>query len=409
MDMCECRLCGKELVVVFADFGHTPLANGYLQSEACVEQEPLYPLKVFVCDSCYLVQVPEFVSPADLFTQYSYLSSCSSTWQKHCKTFCDTACQNLSLERSSFVVELASNDGTLLHNFQALGIRVLGVEPSVNVAAIAESRGVPTHNAFFGAATATDIVSRYGNADLVVANNVLAHVPDIHDFVAGISLLLKPSGRVSVEFPHVVHLIADCQFDTIYHEHFSYLSLYCVERALAEHGLKVIRVDELSTHGGSLRVQAARIESEVAVDDSVQVVRDMEMRLGITRLETYEQFFGRVAEICEELRSVMTEAKSQGLKIAAYGAAAKGAMLLSFCKIGPELVSFVSDRNTEKQGKLLPGTRIPVFGPEHIMSERPDIILILPWNLKAEIVSQLSFAREWGARFIVPIPAVAEV
>jgi SAM-dependent methyltransferase len=381
-----CRSCGGRLTVTMADLGLQPASNAFLDSQAAISQEKRYPLRAKVCETCKLVQLDYDVAPEELFGNYVYFSSYSDDWLAHAKAYCHMAQKRFDLSPSSLVVELASNDGYLLKNFLKMGIPVLGIDPSDTVAAAAEKIGVPTLVRFFGEKVARELAQQGRQADLIIGNNVLAHVPQLNDFVAGIGLLLRPSGSVTIEFPHLLELIRHVEFDTIYHEHYSYFSLYAIEQVFRRHNLRIYDVERLSTHGGSLRIFASHA--------------------GLSELATYMQFAERVDECRESLREFLAGAKRDGKRIAAYGAAAKGNTLLNFCGVTPRDISFVADRNPHKQNKLLPGTHIPVVSPEHLMQAKPDYVLILPWNLRDEIRQQLDGIKAWGGRFVTPVPLV---
>jgi SAM-dependent methyltransferase len=402
-----CRFCGTVLSQTFVDLGRSPLANSYLRPEQIHLMEPHYPLHVHVCTDCRLVQLAEFEKAENIFSDYAYFSSFSDLWLRHCKSYADRMVEELSLDPNSLVVEVASNDGYMLQYFKDRGIRVLGVEPAANVAKVATQKGIATKIAFFGSATAQQLTNTVGMADLICANNVLAHVPDLNDFVAGFKILLKPTGTITVEFPHLLHLIADGQFDTIYHEHFSYFSLEVVDRVFASHGLTVFDVDRLPTHGGSLRVHACH-----AADASRErtarfhaVLAD-EQAAGLDNLATYGQFAEHVVDVkCQLLEFLITTRRQRKL-VAGYGAPAKGNTLLNYCGVGPELIGFTVDRSPHKQGRYLPGTQIPIFAPEHIFETKPSYVLILPWNIQQEIIEQMQSIREWGGKFVVAIPSL---
>ena len=391
--------------MTFADLGLSPLANSYVEPEDAHRPELFLPLHAWTCESCFLVQLEEFETPEKIFTDYAYFSSFSTSWLEHAKTFVEGAIERFALDRESLVVEIASNDGYLLQFAKAAGIPVLGIEPARNVAAAAIAAGIPTRVEFFGVDCAKRLAAEGIAADLIVANNVLAHVPDINDFVGGIALALKPSGRASFEFPHLLRLIDEGQFDTIYHEHFSYLSLGTVRRIFGAHGLDVVDVDELPTHGGSLRVTAARAGAH-SVSARVGALIEREEAAGLSRIETYTAFNERVDAAKRGLLAFLIEAKRAGKRVAAYGAPAKGNTLLNYCGIRTDFVDFTVDRSPHKQGRLLPGTRIPIAPVERILEEKPDYVLILPWNLREEIMDQMSAVRAYGGRFVVPIPEV---
>ena len=399
-----CRSCGAALEHSFVDLGNSPLANAFLSAGDLGRPEPVYPLHVRVCGNCMLAQLPQLETAENIFSHYVYFSSYSESWLDHAERFAREAVARHRLAASSLVVEVGSNDGYLLQFFARAGIPVLGVEPAANIARVAEAKGVRTRVAFFGLETAKSIVAGEGQADLVVGNNVLAHVPDLNDFIAGLAVLLKPGGVLTMEFPHLLKLIEENQFDTIYHEHFCYFSLLSVETAFERHGLKVFDVETLPTHGGSLRVHAAPAASGRAAAAPVVALRRLEKEKGLDRIETYAGFSARPRRVKEQLLALLAAARREGKRVAAYGAAAKGNTLLNYCGIGADAIEYVVDRNPHKQGLFLPGSHIPVVGPGHLRERRPDVILVLPWNLLDEVLAQLSFARDWGARFLVPIP-----
>ena len=400
-----CRFCGAPVAQSFVDLGSTPLANAYLTEAQLAQPEPSYPLRAFVCSHCWLVQADSFVPPEDIFSHYAYFSSYSDSWVEHARQFTEMARERFGLNGNSQVIEVASNDGYLLKHFVAAGVPVLGIEPAVNVAEAARQIGVPTEARFFGRETAADLVARGLSADMVIGNNVLAHVPDINDFVGGLAAVLKPDGIVSVEFPHLLRLIEGVQFDTVYHEHFYYLSLLAVEAVFAAHGLKVFDVEELPTHGGSLRIMACRAASGAhATGPGLAKVRGDERTAGFDRVETYAAFQDRVAPIREGLLAFLDEAAVKGQSVVAYGAAAKGNTLLNFCAIGTDRIDYVVDRSPAKQGHFLPGSHLPVLAPERIAETRPDYVLILPWNIRDEVMAAMSHIRQWGGRFVVAVP-----
>ena len=400
----HCRACGAPLTETFVDLGATPLANSYLEPAAADRMEPHYPLHARVCGSCLLVQLPAVQTAEAIFSDYAYFSSYSDSWVEHARRYVDGIVPALGLGPESLVVEIASNDGYLLQHLVAAGIGVLGVEPAANVAAAAIAAGIDTEVSFFGRDYAADLVIRRGHADLIIANNVLAHVPDLNDFIAGIAVLLAPDGRVTIEAPHLLHLIRHRQFDTIYHEHFSYLSLLATSAAVARHGLAVVGVEELPTHGGSLRYHLAHAAAGIAPGPGVAAVLADERAAGMDRLAGYRGFAEACADVKAGLLAYLIEARRTGRTVAAYGAPAKGNTLLTYCGVGPELVSYTVDRSPAKQGRLLPGSRIPVHAPEHLRSHRPDDILILPWNLRDEIAGQLADVVELGSRLVVAVP-----
>ncbi len=403
-----CRFCGAALRHTFVDLGPSPLCESYVALRDLSKMEAFYPLHVYVCGNCFLVQLQEFVSPADIFSDYAYFSSYSDSWLKHAETYVEHIIERLDLHHGSEVVEIASNDGYLLQYFIARGIPALGIEPAANVAREAIKKGIPTRIAFFGAATARELVEESIRPTLLIGNNVLAHVPDLNDFVEGIKILLADSGVVTMEFPHLMRLVERNQFDTIYHEHFSYFSFTVVAMIFASHGLTVFDVEELSTHGGSLRIYARHDHnSAAAVRESVTDLLAREEQAGVTSLEYYSTFGARVAETKRNLLSFLIEAKRAGKAISGYGAPGKGNTLLNYCGVRGDFIDYTVDRNPLKQGRFLPGTHIPIFQPEKIRQTRPDFVLIMPWNIKDEIVQQLSYIREWGGRFVVAIPELS--
>ncbi len=405
--MRSCRCCGAALQTTFADLGMTPMANSFVSPERAERMEPFYPLCAYVCEACHLVQLAAFESPQAIFGDYVYFSSFSESWLRHAKDYVQSAAARFALGPNSLVVEVASNDGYLLQYFKARGIPVLGVDPAANVAEQAVAKGIPTEVAFFGSETAQSLRKKGIRPNLMVANNVLAHVPELHDFVEGFRILLAPDGVATFEFPHLLRLMQKNEFDTIYHEHFSYLSFEVVEALFAHHGLTVFDVEELPTHGGSLRVYACQAENDaLSPSERVEALRETEKAAGLQDLATYRRFARGVVESKRALLEFLIEASRNGMKVAAYGAPAKGNTLLNYCGVGPELIAFTVDRNPAKQGMLLPGTHIPVRSPEAILDEKPDFVLILPWNLRDEIAAQMSAIREWGGRFVVPIPRV---
>jgi len=383
----------------------SPLSNSYLSESQLQSMERFYPLHAYVCASCFLVQLPEFETPENIFSDYAYFSSYSESWLRHCQAYAADMVKRWRLGGSSRVVEIASNDGYLLQYFKALGVPVLGIEPAANVAETAMARGIPTDVAFFGEKKGTELARAGKSADLIAANNVLAHVPDINDFVMGFKCALNPGGCVTVEFPHLLQLIRQNQFDTIYHEHFSYLSLGFVSKLFATHGLRVFDVEELTTHGGSLRVYGCHAQDDnKPTNDSVPALQAREQERGLLDLATYRRFSEGVVRTKCNVLDFFIDAKRAGQRIAGYGAPAKGNTLLNFCGIGPELLPFTVDKSPHKQGLFLPGTHIPVHSPEVIAETKPDYVFILPWNLRDEIVNQMAVVRKWGGKFVVPIP-----
>jgi len=405
MTTCNCRFCQTPLQYSFADLGMSPLSNAFLSTDQLNQAEKFYPLHVYVCEKCFLVQLESFEAPDVIFSNYVYFSSYSASWLNHAQQYTKSMIENYQLNSQHLVIEIASNDGYLLQYFQQYKIPVLGIEPAKNVAQVALEKGIPTDVAFFGIETAKNLIKREQSADLIVANNVLAHVPDINDFVAGLKLLLKPQGIITIEFPHLLNLIKENQFDTIYHEHFSYLSLLAIETIFAQHGLMIFDVEELSTHGGSLRIHACHYNTRTE-SPQIKLLRSKESAAQLDKLETYTKFLNRVKLIKQNLLLSLIQLKKQNKQIVAYGAAAKGNTLLNYCGIREDFIDYVADLNPHKQDKYLPGTHIPVYSPEQLKITQPDYILILPWNLQAEIMQQLSFIREWGGQFIIPIPDV---
>jgi SAM-dependent methyltransferase len=400
-----CRLCGSLDRDVVLDLGVSPLSNKLVDPARRRHAEPFYPLRLLVCRACRLVQVDEFVSPADLFSEYSYFSSYSNLWLTHAREYADMVVPRFSLGPGTKVVELASNDGYLLQYFATRGIPVLGVEPAANVAAKAAEKGLPTVTEFFGVDTARRLLAVGHAADLLVANNVLAHVPDLNGFVEGVRILLKPTGVATFEFSHVLRMIQGNQFDSIYHEHFCYFSLHVVERVLARHGLSVFDVEELPTHGGSLRVFVAPEGAGRAVAASVGRVLADEGEAGLDSVDCYRSFAARVKGAKRDLLAFLIGVRRAGKSVVGYGAAAKGNTLLNYCGIRTDFLDYVADRSPHKQGLLLPGTGIPVVPPDRIMETRPDYVLLLAWNLVEEVVAQLEAVSSWGGRFVVPLPA----
>jgi SAM-dependent methyltransferase len=403
----RCRFCAALLRTTFVDLGMSPLCESYVSAEGLAEMEPFYPLHVYVCDECFLVQLREFVTPAAIFSEYAYFSSYSTSWVEHARRYAEAMIERFGLTPANQVMEIASNDGYLLQHFVARGVPVLGIEPAANVAQVAIDKGVPTRVEFFGVETARAIARERGRPDLLLGNNVLAHVPDLNDFVGGMKCLLAPGGVITMEFPHLERLIAENQFDTIYHEHFSYLSFVVVERVFAHHGLTLFDVEELPTHGGSLRIYARHAERDTpAVGERVQALRKREIDGGFLTLDRYRGFDEQVRETKRKLLAFLIESKRQNKTIAGYGAAGKGNTLLNYCGIRTDFLDFIVDANPYKQGKYTPGARIPIRPPEALREARPDYVMILPWNLKDEISRSAAYVREWGGRFFVPIPEV---
>jgi SAM-dependent methyltransferase len=401
----KCRLCGTGLHHVFVDLGQSPLANSYLSAQDLQRDEPRYPLRVYVCDNCFLVQLDAWETPENIFSEYTYFSSFSDSWLRHAEDYVSGMIDQFSIGPSHQVIEVASNDGYLLQYFRQRRIPVLGIEPARNVAEAARAKGIPTRTAFFGEETARSLRSEGVVADLLIGNNVLAHVPDLNDFIEGIRIALADEGILTMEFPHLMQLMDGCQFDTIYHEHYSYFSFLTVEKAFRMHGLAVFDVEELPTHGGSLRIYAQhRDTGPHAETERVSELREREARENFGELPHYLSFGRRAELIKQRLRDFLGTARQSGKRVACYGAPAKGNTLLNYCGIGTELIDYTVDRSPHKQGRYLPGSHIPIYAPEKIMETRPDYILILPWNLKDEVITQMSAARAWGAQFVVPIP-----
>jgi SAM-dependent methyltransferase len=402
-----CRFCGATLRHTFVDLGMSPLCETYPAAADFKNGEVYYPLHVYTCETCFLVQLEEYERVENIFSDYPYFSSYSDSWLAHCENYCDKMTTRFGLNGKSFVVEVASNDGYLLQYFVRKQVPVLGIEPAANVAKVAVEKGVPTLVRFFGVQAANELVAERGGADLLLGNNVLAQVPDLNDFVEGLKILLKPEGVLTLEFPHLLRLIEWNEFDTIYHEHFSYFSLLTTARILEAHGMRVFDVEELSTHGGSLRVYASRVESvSHQVQPAVALLIETEKKAGLASLEGYERFAQQVKDTKFALVEFLLSAARQGKKVAGYGAPGKSATLLHYCGIGRDLIEFTVDRSPHKQGRFLPGSHIPIYHPDRIREAQPDYVVILPWNLKEEIMQQLSFIREWGGKFVVPIPKV---
>jgi 2-polyprenyl-3-methyl-5-hydroxy-6-metoxy-1,4-benzoquinol methylase len=403
-----CRFCGAELYRTFVDLGMSPLCETYPSRADLNHGEMYYPLHVYVCEACWLVQLEEYESAENIFSDYAYFSSYSDSWLRHCQKYCDEVESRFHLAKESHVVEVASNDGYLLQNFVRKGIPVLGIEPAGNVARAAVEKGVPTLVRFFGAELAEELAREGRSADLIIGNNVLAQVPDLNDFVEGLKILLKPDGVLTLEFPHLLRLIELNEFDTIYHEHFSYFSLLCAQKILQAHEMRIFDVEELKSHGGSLRLFACRASSALhSTSPNVQRILDDEIKAGLNTVEGYEGFSRQVLQTKMELVEFLIEAKRRGMTVAGYGAPGKSATLLHYCGIGKDMIEYTVDRSPFKQGRHLPGSRIPIYSPDRIVETKPDYVLILPWNLKDEIEQQLSYIREWGGRFVVPIPRLA--
>jgi len=403
----HCRFCGAALERTFIDLGMSPLCETYPSVSDLNRGEVYYPLHVYVCGQCYLVQLEEYESAEKIFSDYAYFSSYSDSWLKHADNYCAQMVSRFGLNESSFVVEVASNDGYLLQHFVSRGVPVLGIEPAANVAKVAVEKNIPTLVRFFGTQVANELAGEGRCADLVLGNNVLAQVPDLNDFVEGLKIMLKPEGVLTLEFPHLLRLIDRNEFDTIYHEHFSYFSIITTLRLMEAHGMRVFDVEELPTHGGSLRVYACRTESQThALQPRVQRLLAEEEEAGLASLEGYESFARQVKQTKLSLLNFLLQAAQEGKSVAGYGAPGKSATLLHYCGISKDLIQYTVDRSPHKQGRFLPGTHIPIYHPDRIRETQPDYVVILPWNLKDEIIEQLQFIRKWGGRFVVPIPTL---
>lgn len=408
MTVRTCRFCGAGLHRTFVDLGMSPLCETYPSAAELNRGEVYYPLHVYICEHCWLVQLEEYESPESIFSDYAYFASYSDSWLRHCEKYCNEMQERFGLDGHSFVAEVASNDGYLLQYFVRHGISVLGIEPAANVAKAAIEKGVPTLVRFFGTQVAKELVAERRAADLVIGNNVLAQVPDLNDFVEGLNILLSAEGVLTLEFPHLLRLMELNEFDTIYHEHFSYFSLISLLTIMEAHGLRVFDVEELKSHGGSLRVFACHIRSRThSITPNVGKVIGDEINAQLNRIEGYLGFAQQVRETKFTLVEFLLGAARRGETVAGYGAPGKSATLLHYCGIGKDLIEYTVDRSSFKQGRHLPGTHIPIYNPEHIRETKPDYVIILPWNLKDEIMQQLSYIREWGGRFVVPIPKVA--
>jgi 2-polyprenyl-3-methyl-5-hydroxy-6-metoxy-1,4-benzoquinol methylase len=401
-----CRFCNEKLIS-FCDLGLSPLANSFLEESQLHTDEAFYPLHTYICETCHLVQLEEFECPKNIFTNYAYFSSFSETWLKHCRAYTNNVISRFKIDHKKKVIEIASNDGYLLKYFKDKNIPVLGIEPAENVARKAEASGVTTVTSFFNSELAKELKAEKKQADLVICNNVLAHVPNLNDFIAGLKILLKPEGVITLEFPSLMKLIEQVQFDTIYHEHFSYFSFLTAENIFAHHGLTLFDVEELNTHGGSLRIYVQHQENtENFISENVSRIKLMEKNKGMDKLSYYLNFTKQVEETKRQLYNFLTEKKQQGKAIAAYGAPAKGNTLLSYCEVGNDLIDYTVDLNPGKQGHFLPGTHIPIFHPDKIKETKPDYLLILPWNIKNEIMEQMKIINTWGGKFVIPVPKV---
>jgi SAM-dependent methyltransferase len=404
-----CRLCGATLTETFVDLGMSPLCESYLRADQIDARESFYPLHVRICTECLLVQLPAYVPGEDIFSDYAYFSSYSDSWVAHAKRYADTMVDALGLGPDSLVTEVASNDGYLLQHFVARGVPVLGVEPAANIAEVARAKGIRTEVHFLGAETGAALAAEIGRADLVAGNNVYAHVPDLVGFTAGLAALVKPDGLVTLEFPHLLRLIERNQYDTIYHEHYQYLSLLTAQRALATAGLVVVDVDELSTHGGSLRVHARHAAAAGEPSTAVKLVLEAEAEAGLHTVEGHRGFAESVFGIKRDLLTFLLAARGEGKRVVGYGAPGKGNTLLNHCGIREDLLAYTVDRSPYKQGMFLPGTHIPIHAPERLAQDRPDYVLVLPWNLRTEISKQLAYVYEWGGRLVFPIPSLEVV
>ncbi|SRR5579883_127239 len=407
MQINTCRFCEQHLNKTFIDLGTSPLSNSYLSDTDLQKKEIFYPLHVQICENCFLVQLPEFESPENIFSNYAYFSSYSASWLKHSEKYTQMMIDRFAIDDHWHVVEIASNDGYLLQYFKEKNIPVLGIEPAANVAAVAKEKGIPTISVFFGTAEAKKLAASGKQARLLIGNNVLAHVPDLNDFVAGLKILLAPEGVLTLEFPHLLRLMQENQFDTIYHEHFSYFSLLTVQKVFEKYQLTIFDVEEVPVHGGSLRIFVKHsTDQSKTISMRVNNLIQEEKKYGLDKIATYQDFSRKIVKLKHELLEFVINAKKQGKKIAGYGAPAKGNTLLNYCGIFTDLLPFTVDLNPFKQNRFLPGTRIPVFHPDKIKEEKPDYLLLLPWNIKDEIMEQMSYIKEWGGKFIVPIPSL---
>jgi SAM-dependent methyltransferase len=403
----NCRFCNEPVTNIFVDLGISPLSNAFLKKEMLNDVEKKFPLCVYVCDNCFLVQLPEFEKPENIFEDYAYFSSYSSIWLEHAENYVDMMIKKFDFNEKSVVIEIASNDGYLLQFFKEKNIPILGIEPAVNVAKVAKEKGIPTITKFFGVNTANELKKENKLSDLIIGNNVLAHVPNLNDFVEGLKILLKSTGIITLEFPHILQLIEKNQFDTIYHEHFSYLSLNTVKQIFEFHNIIIFDVEEIPTHGGSLRIYAKhKINKNFEIKNSVNDLLEKEKEFGLLNLSFYLEFSRKVELVKKELIEFFNNTKQNGKKIVCYGAAAKGNTLLNYCGIGKENIEYVVDINSYKQGLYLPGSHLHIKKPEEIKKDKPDFILILPWNIKEEIMKDISFIHDWNGKFVIPIPKV---
>ena len=402
----KCRFCNYDLNTIFIDLGSSPLANSYLKKNDFLK-EKFYSLCTFLCQNCFLVQLKELETPENIFSDYAYFSSFSTSWLKHAKDYVDMIIPRLSLDKNSLVVEIASNDGYLLQNFIGKNIPVMGIEPAQNIAKESIKKNIPTLTNFFDSQLAKNLVSENKTADLIIGNNVFAHIPCLNDFIIGLKILLKPTGIITLEFPHLLQLMKNNQFDTIYHEHFSYFSLITVKKILEHHGLKIFDVEELTTHGGSLRLFITHFNND-QVNETLEsnLVIEEEKKFGLTQIDTYEQFLKNIIKIKTSLTNFIENVKKDSKHIICYGAPAKGNTLLNYCGLSKNQIDYTVDKNPSKQNLFLPGTHIPIFSPDKIKETKPDFILILPWNLQEEILNELEYVKSWGCKFIIPIPEV---
>jgi 2-polyprenyl-3-methyl-5-hydroxy-6-metoxy-1,4-benzoquinol methylase len=402
----NCRFCKSKVTHPFIDLVNSPPSNSFLKVDELNLPEVFYPLKVYVCDQCFLVQVDEYKKSDDIFnSEYVYFSSFSTSWLKHSESYVEMMNKRFNLDATSLAIEIASNDGYLLQYFKNSGVKVLGIEPTANTAAVAEQKGIVSIVDFFGVRLADELVAKGVKADVLLGNNVLAHVPDINDFVGGLKILLSNNGVITMEFPHLLQLIQQNQFDTIYHEHFSYLSLLTVQQIFNKQGLSIFDVEEIPTHGGSLRIFAAHANDlSKVISPSLNEVLNKELTFGLDNLDTYSNFQAKANQVKNDFLLFLLQAKKENKKVAAYGAAAKGNTLLNYCGIKSDLISFVVDANPAKQNKYLPGIHIPVFNEQYLKNEKPDYVIILPWNIKHEVIEQLKYIKEWGGRFVTAVP-----
>jgi len=407
MTKSKCRFCNESLKVSFVDLGLSPLSNSFLKERELKNKEKLYPLHAYICEKCLLVQLEEFEKPENIFSEYVYFSSYSKTWLDHARKYSELMITKLKLNESSQVIEIASNDGYLLQFFKDKKIPILGIEPAFNVAKVAQKKDIPTISKFFGIKIAKELAEERIFADLLLGNNVLAHVPDVNDFVKGMKIILKKQGVITMEFPHILQLIKNNQFDTIYHEHFSYFSFHTVQKIFSHHKLRIFDVEELSTHGGSLRIYAKHEEDETkSITDNVKILNQKEIEFGCDDIKNYKKFQEIVDKIKEDVKDFFVQVRNEKKKVVGYGAPAKGNTLLNYCEINNNMMEFTVDLSEHKQGLFLPGTYIPIYSPDKIKDTKPDYVFILPWNLTDEIMTQLQYIREWGGKFVVPIPEV---